>query len=69
MCPTVYIYHSRKAFDKVWHDGLSYKLKRNGIIGDVLNKKNCQKLIQLMYKLLVILFVIKLYARISILIY
>ena len=25
-----------KAFDKVWHDGLLYKLKRNGINGDIL---------------------------------
>ena len=25
-----------KAFDKVWHDGLLYKLKRNGINGDLL---------------------------------
>ena len=25
-----------KAFDKVWHDGLIYKLKRNGITSDLL---------------------------------
>ena len=25
-----------KAFDKVWHDGLLYKLKHNGINGDLL---------------------------------
>ena len=25
-----------KAFDKVWHDGIIYKLKRNGINGDLL---------------------------------
>ena len=25
-----------KAFDKVWHDGLLYKLKRNSINGDLL---------------------------------
>ena len=25
-----------KAFDKIWHDGLIYKLKRNGITGDLL---------------------------------
>ena len=26
-----------KAFDKVWHDGLIYKLKQNGVAGDLLN--------------------------------
>ena len=26
----------RKAFDKVWHDGLIYQLKRNSINGDLL---------------------------------
>ena len=26
-----------KAFDKVWHKGLIYKLKQNGISGDLLN--------------------------------
>ena len=25
-----------KAFDKVWHDGLIYKLKHNGVNGDLL---------------------------------
>ena len=25
-----------KAFDKVWHNGLMYKFKRNGISGDLL---------------------------------
>ena len=25
-----------KAFDKIWHDGLLYRLKRNGINGDLL---------------------------------
>ena len=26
-----------KAFDKVWHEGLTYKLKQNGISGELLN--------------------------------
>ena len=26
-----------KAFDKVWHNGLIYKLKQNGVSGDLLN--------------------------------
>ena len=26
-----------KAFDKVWHDGIIYKLTRNGITGNLLN--------------------------------
>ena len=26
-----------KAFDKVWHDGLIYKLKQNGVVGDLLD--------------------------------
>ena len=26
-----------KAFDKVWHDGLIYKLKQNGVAGDLLD--------------------------------
>ena len=26
-----------KAFDKVWHNGLIYKLKQNGLSGDLLN--------------------------------
>ena len=26
-----------KAFDKVWHDGLIYELKENGVSGDLLN--------------------------------
>ena len=29
-----------KAFDKVWHDGLSFKLKQNGISGPLLNVLN-----------------------------
>ena len=26
-----------KAFDKVWHDGLTFKLRQNGISGDINN--------------------------------
>ena len=26
-----------KAFDKVWHNGLTYKLKQNGVVGDLLD--------------------------------
>ena len=26
-----------KAFDKVWHDGIIFKLTQNGIVGDLLN--------------------------------
>ena len=26
-----------KAFDKVWHQGLHYKLRQNGIFGELLN--------------------------------
>ena len=26
-----------KAFDKVWHNGLVYKLKQNGVAGDLLD--------------------------------
>ena len=26
-----------KAFDKVWHKGLIYKLKQNGVVGNLLN--------------------------------
>ena len=31
-----------KAFDKVWHDGLIFKLKRNGVSGPVLNPLTCK---------------------------
>ena len=26
-----------KAFDKAWHEGLIFKLKQNGVTGDLLN--------------------------------
>ena len=26
-----------KAFDKVWHDGLTFKLRQNGICGEIIN--------------------------------
>ena len=26
-----------KAFDKVWHDGLTFKLRKNGISGEIIN--------------------------------
>ena len=26
-----------KAFDKVWHKGLTYKLNQNGVVGNLLN--------------------------------
>ena len=26
-----------KAFGKVWHDGLIYELKQNGVVGDLLD--------------------------------
>ena len=26
-----------KAFDKVWHDGIIYKLTQNGVLGNLLN--------------------------------
>ena len=29
-----------KAFDKVWHEGLIFKLKQNGISGNLLNLLN-----------------------------
>ena len=29
-----------KAFDKVWHEGLTYKLKQNSISGELLNILN-----------------------------
>ena len=29
--------HISKAFDKVWHDGLLFKLRQNGISGDIIN--------------------------------
>ena len=32
----IFLYIS-KAFDKVWHDGLIFKLHQNGICGEVIN--------------------------------
>ena len=32
----IFLYIS-KAFDKVWHNGLIYKLKQNGVSGNLLN--------------------------------
>ena len=29
--------HISKAFNKVWHNGLIYKLKQNGVAGDLLD--------------------------------
>ena len=34
--PTVFLYIS-KVFDKVWHSGIIFKLKQNGISGNLLN--------------------------------
>ena len=31
------IFDISKAFDKVWHDGLTFKLRQNGITGDIIN--------------------------------
>ena len=33
----VYFLDISKAFDKVWHDGLAFTLKQNGISGNLLN--------------------------------
>ena len=32
-----------KAFDKVWHNGLIYKLKQNGVAGDLLDTRENKK--------------------------
>ena len=36
MYQPIIINYERKAFDKVWHEVLVFKLKQNGISGDLL---------------------------------